>query len=311
MNRGRIIKTTGSWHIIKYGTTLIPCKVKGKFRIDDIRTTNPVAVGDIVKYDIMEDGKTGLIKEIEPRKNYIIRKSSKLSKESHLLASNVDQAMLMVTLIRPQTTFEFIDRFLVTSEAYHIPSMLLINKIDLYQDDQLKEMLKKLKEIYEPAGYQCFEISVEKGIGLNLISQLLKNKFTVLAGNSGVGKSSLINKLNPLINVKTADVSEYHQTGKHATTYPVMYEVENESFVIDTPGIKGFGLIDFNPREIGYFFPEIFTLSKYCRFYNCTHTHEPGCAVREAVKTGKLSESRYRSYFKIFTDKNTKYRNKL
>ncbi|MBN2348270.1 MAG: ribosome small subunit-dependent GTPase A [Bacteroidales bacterium] len=307
MNKGLVIKTTGSWHTIKDKNKVILCKLKGKLRTAGIRTTNPVAVGDIVNYELSGDNQTGLIRTIQPRKNYIIRKATNLSKESHLLAANVDLALLMITLAFPETTTEFIDRFLVTAEAYHIPTILVINKIELY-NEILIERSKQLISIYNQAGYRCIEISVKKKIGIPTIQKLLENKITVIAGNSGVGKSSLINVLDKNINIKIGSMSDYHKSGKHTTTYPEMFDIGNESYIIDTPGIKGFGLIDFNEMEIGYFFPDIFKLSKECHFYNCTHIHEPGCAVKYAVENNLLSESRYKSYYNIFSDKNEKYR---
>ncbi len=307
MKQGTVIKTTGSWHLVRYMDRDISCKIKGKFRIKGIRTTNPVAVGDHVKFELPDDEENGIITEVLERKNYIIRKASNLSKESHLLAANVDQAFLLITLKYPETTNEFIDRFLVTSEAYHIPTILVFNKTDLY-DQELSEKLREYISIYSTIGYTCIESSVKEFKNIDALKKMMRGKISLIAGNSGVGKSSLLNSMDKNLNLKTGDISIYHKTGKHTTTFPQMFELGDGGFVIDTPGIRGFGLIDFEKNEIGLYFPEIFKLSKNCQYYNCTHTHEPNCAVKKALETGNLAQSRYKSYINIYTDDNEKYR---
>jgi ribosome biogenesis GTPase len=307
LEKGLVIKSTGSWYTVKDGPNIIKCKIKGKFRIKGISTTNPVAVGDIVNYKIISKNNVGIITNIQERKNYIIRRASNLSREAHLIASNIDQAFLMFTLIFPETQLEFVDRFLVTSEAYHIPTILIINKIDLYDTPTLKK-LKSIKEIYSAAGYQCYETSVTKRINVDIIKNLMKNKISVISGNSGVGKSALINAINKNLNLKVEEISSYHKKGKHTTTFSEMFEPEDGSFIIDTPGIKGFGLIDFEENEISLFFPEIFKTSKDCQYYNCSHTHEPKCAVKKAVEEGTISMSRYKSYVNILNKDENKYR---
>jgi ribosome biogenesis GTPase len=307
LEKGLVIKSTGSWYTVKNGPNIIKCKIKGKFRIKGITTTNPVAVGDIVNYKIISKNNVGIITNIQERKNYIIRRASKLSREAHLLASNLDQAFLMFTLIFPETQLEFVDRFLVTSEAYHIPTILIINKVDLYDTPTLKK-LQSIKEIYLTAGYQCYETSVTKRINIDIIKSLMKNKISVIAGNSGVGKSALINEINKNLNLKVEEISSYHKKGKHTTTFSEMFALEDGGYVIDTPGIKGFGLIDFEENEISLFFPEIFKTSKECQYYNCSHTHEPKCAVKKAVEDGIISMSRYKSYVNILNKDENKYR---
>lgn len=307
MEKGLVIKSTGSWYTVKNGPDIIKCKIKGKFRIKGITTTNPVTVGDIVNYKIISKNNVGIITDIQDRKNYIIRKASKLSREAHLLASNIDQAFLMFTLNFPETLLEFVDRFLVTAEAYHIPTILIINKIDLY-DNQTLEKLKSVKEIYLNAGYKCYEASVTKNINIDILKGLMKDKINVIAGNSGVGKSALINVINKNLNLKVEEISSYHKKGKHTTTFSEMFELEDGGYIIDTPGIKGFGLIDFEENEISLFFPEIFKTSKECQYYNCSHTHEPNCAVKKAVEKGTISMSRYKSYVNILNKDESKYR---
>jgi ribosome biogenesis GTPase len=307
LEKGLVIKSTGSWYTVKNGPDIIKCKIKGKFRIKDITTTNPVTVGDIVNYKIISKNNIGIITNIRERKNYIIRRASNLSREAHLIASNVDQAFLMFTINYPETQLEFIDRFLVTSEAYHIPTVLIINKTDLYDTSTLEKM-KSIKEIYLKAGYQCYETSVTKNINVDLIKDLMKNKINVICGNSGVGKSALINAIDKNLNLKVEEISSYHKKGKHTTSFSEMFELEHGGYIIDTPGIKGFGLIDFKENEISLFFPEIFKTSKDCQYYNCSHTHEPKCAVKEAVEHGEISTSRYKSYVNILNKDENKYR---
>ncbi|MGM0531669.1 MAG: ribosome small subunit-dependent GTPase A [Bacteroidota bacterium] len=306
---GLVVKSTGSWYYVRDTHGRIwSCKIKGTFRIKGIRTTNPVAVGDRVDFKPMEEGeREGLITRLHERKNYIIRKATKLSRESHIIASNIDQAIVMATLAYPETYTLFIDRFLVTAEAYRIPAKIIFNKIDLY-DEQLKEKLNKLIQIYNDVGYECFKVSVTKEENLESIKNLLKDKYSVISGNSGVGKSTLINKLKPEANLKTAHISDYHRTGKHCTTFAEMIDLPLGGSIIDTPGIKGFGLVDMDKEEIYHYFPEIFNASAGCKFHNCTHTHEPGCHVKELVETGEINQSRYNNYLRIFEDNEEKYR---
>jgi ribosome biogenesis GTPase / thiamine phosphate phosphatase len=260
-----------------------------------------------VHYEIA-DHITGVITHIHDRKNYIIRKSTNLSKENQILASNIDQVLLMFTLDYPETPLEFVDRFLVSAEAYHIPCILIINKIDLYNPVRL-EFLEEVRKIYINAGYPVFDISVISGVRMDAILAILQNKLSLIAGNSGIGKSSLINYFCPSVHLKTNDISWYHESGKHTTTYPEMVPINDTSYIIDSPGIKGFGITDLEKNEIGLYFTDIFRLSKNCQFYNCTHTHEPNCAVIHAVESGTLHVSRYRSYYNILNDSRQKYRN--
>lgn len=298
---GLVIKNTGSWYLVKTGNgEIVECKIKGNFRLKGIRSTNPIAVGDRVKIEINKEG-SAFITEIEERKNYIIRKASNLSKESHILASNIDLAMLIVTVNYPETNLTFIDRFLATAEAYRIPVKIVINKIDLYNKDD-KELADGICHLYSTIGYDCYQISGKSGEGMDIIRNILEGKITLLSGNSGVGKSTIINTLLPELNLKTGTISESHHKGIHTTTFSEMFELPGGGYVIDTPGIKGFGTIDFNPEEVAHFFPEIFKISHNCRFNNCTHRHEPGCAVLEALKNHYISESRYNSYLSIIND---------
>lgn len=276
-----------------------------------IKTTNPVAVGDYV--DIKTDEKTGdgVIVNIAPRNNYIIRKSINLSKQAHILAANIDQAILMVTLKQPKTYPEFIDRFLVSAEAYEIPAKIIFNKTDIYNNKDV-EFLNDLINTYTNIGYDCFQASAKNKTGLPEIIHLLKNKTTVIAGHSGVGKSTLINVIDPELELKTRELSEYHESGQHTTTYPEMHELQIGGYIIDTPGIKGFGVIDIEKEEMSHFFPEMFGILENCQYYNCTHSHEPNCAVKTAVEQGKIKESRYKSYLKLlFGDDDEKYRTVL
>ncbi|MEA1877780.1 MAG: ribosome small subunit-dependent GTPase A [Bacteroidota bacterium] len=306
--KGLVIKTTGSWHKVKTSNgQIISCTIKGKFRIKGIRLTNPVAVGDIVELKKEEGQENGIIVKIHPRKNYIIRKSINLAREAHILAANVDQALLMVTLKEPTTYSMFIDRFLVSAEAYKIPAILVFNKTDIYLPEDLK-ILNDWKGIYEAAGYRCYAISVLKSTGIDDIRRILSGKISVISGNSGVGKSSLINTLLPGLVLKTAEVSSAHLSGKHTTTYPEMLALEEGGHVIDTPGIRGFGMIDVRKEELYHFFPEIFNMSHACKYHNCTHSHEPDCAVAVAVEEGKISFMRYKNYLAILSDDDEKYR---
>lgn len=308
METGLIIKSTGSWYLVKQDDRTVECKIKGKFRIKGIKTTNPLAVGDWVDFQYLsEDKKTGLINKIHPRKNYIIRKSINLSKRAHIIAANIDQAFLIVTLAFPQTSTGFIDRFLVTAEAYRIPANIVFNKIDLY-DEKMLEKMNELKSIYEKIGYTCYETSATKDIGIENIRQLMKDKINLTAGHSGVGKSTLINALDSNLNIKTTEISEYHNSGKHTTTFAEMHPVASGGMIIDTPGIKGLGMVDMKKEEMYHFFPELFKLAKNCRFHNCTHTHEPDCAIKAAVVKEEIAYSRYMSYRSIFEGDDDKYR---
>ena len=314
MEKGLVIKSHGSWYGVKIASgEVIECKIKGKFRLKGIRTTNPIAVGDHVEFKyVTEDAnsegrKVGLITKIDERKNYIIRKASNLSKESHIIASNIDQAFLIVTVNYPPTSTGFIDRFLVSAEAYRIPVNLVFNKIDRYNEED-QELLAELISIYEPIGYKCFVTSAKQDINMDILRESMAGKINVLAGHSGVGKSTIINVLYPELNLRTAEISDSHKKGKHTTTHAEMYEMENGGYIIDTPGIKGFGMIEMEKEEISHYFPEIFQRLKACQFHNCTHTHEPGCAVKEAVANGEIAESRYINYLTLLEDEGDKYR---
>lgn len=306
MEKGIVIKSTGSWYSVKRtnGET-IEARIRGKLRTKGLRTTNPVAVGDIVSLEKNEDN--FVITEIEERRNYIIRKSTNLSKEAHIIASNVDQALLIATINHPVTSAVFIDRILATTEAYNIPAILVFNKSDLY-DTTDREKLAELIKIYSEIGYQCLQVSAATGQNIPELRELLKDKVTVLSGMSGVGKSTLINCIEPQLQLKTASISDSHDTGKHTTTFAEMFPLSEGGYIVDTPGVRSFGIIDMEKEEISHFFPEIFRISEHCRFYNCTHIHEPGCAVIEAVQNGKISESRYWSYLSMMEESREKYR---
>lgn len=279
-------------------------KLRGKLRLKGVRTTNPVAVGDVVDYYVGEYGEA-VITGIHPRRNYIIRRSPNLSRESHIIAANLDQAMLVVTLFMPQTSPEFIDRFLVTCEAYGVPASIILNKIDMA--GKIPEAVEEFEAVYASAGYRVIRVSATEKQGIGELKELLKDKTTLLSGNSGVGKSTLILALEPDADVRTAEISGYHHKGKHTTTFARMYPLAEGGDIIDTPGIKGFGLLDIAPGELYRYFPEMLRAAVGCQYYNCTHTHEPGCAVRDAVEDGIISESRYISYLKIL-EEDEKYR---
>ena len=306
--KGLVIKNTGSWYTVKTDDgQLIESKIKGNFRLKGIRSTNPVAVGDHVEIITNQEG-TAFISAIEDRRNYIIRKSPNLSKQSHILAANVDQALLVVTVNYPQTSTTFIDRFLASAEAYSVPVILVFNKHDLLSEEEL-HYEKMMCTLYETVGYKCVEISAETGEGVEQLFPILKDKITLLSGNSGVGKSTLINRLIPHASLRTAEISDAHNTGMHTTTFSEMIELPEGGYLIDTPGIKGFGTFDIEKEELTSYFKEIFHFSKDCRFSNCTHTHEPGCAVIKAVEDHFIAASRYQSYLSMLEDKDeNKYR---
>ena len=309
MYTGLVIRNTGSWYTVRTddGGQLIDCKIKGNFRLKGIRSTNPVAVGDRVTIIPNAEG-TAFITAIEDRRNYIIRKSSNLSKQSHIIAANVDQAFLVVTVNYPQTSTTFIDRFLASAEAYRVPVTLLFNKTDLLSEEELRYQ-QMMIDLYDTVGYQCLAISAETGEGIDKVMDMLTGKVTVLSGNSGVGKSTLINRLLPGVNLRTSDISDAHNSGMHTTTFSEMIPLPLGGYIIDTPGIKGFGTFDIEPEELTGYFKEIFRFSKECRFSNCTHTHEPGCAVLKAVEEHFISQSRYQSYLSMMEDKEeSKYR---
>jgi ribosome biogenesis GTPase len=334
--KGLVVKNTGSWYTVRTDDgQLLDCKIKGNFRLRGIRSTNPVAVGDRVTLSSpsTEGGREGVfITDIEDRRNYIIRKSINLSKQSHILAANVDQALLVVTVSRPQTSTTFIDRFLASAEAYRVPVILVFNKTDLLDDDELHYQ-QMMIHLYQTIGYECRAISAAQGDGVEELRPLLEGQITLLSGNSGVGKSTLINRLVPDANLRTAEISDAHNTGMHTTTFSEMIRLPNQtlsnspclggeqiappqqggmegaSYLIDTPGIKGFGTFDMEPEEITGYFKDIFHYSKDCRFSNCTHTHEPGCAVLKAVEQHLIAQSRYQSYLSMLDDKDeSKYR---
>ncbi len=305
---GLIIRNTGSWYqVLTQDGKIVDCKIKGNFRLRGIRSTNPVAVGDHVFITGAGDN-TALITEICDRKNYIIRKASNLSKQSHILAANVDLSLLMVTVSRPETSTTFIDRFLASAEAYNVPVVILFNKIDELSPEEEK-YLQRLVYLYETIGYKCLRISALKEEGIAELQDLIAGKITLLSGHSGVGKSTLLNALIPGVHQKTAAISETHQSGMHTTTFSEMFPLPQGGYLIDTPGIKGFGTFDFEKEEVGHYFPEIFRTSAHCRFNNCTHRNEPGCAVLKAIEEHQISISRYNSYLSILDDQEeSKYR---
>ena len=306
--RGLVVKNTGSWYTVKTDDgRLVNCKVKGNFRLRGIRSTNPVAVGDRVQIAENAEG-TAFITEIDDRRNYIIRKSPNLSKQSHIIAANVDQALLVVTVNYPQTSTTFIDRFLASAEAYRVPVALLFNKTDMLDDGE-RRLQDMMMALYEDVGYECRAISAETGLGVAGLEKLLAGKISVLSGNSGVGKSTLINRILPGANLRTAEISDAHNQGTHTTTFSEMLQLPSGGYLIDTPGIKGFGTFDIEPGELSGYFKDIFRFSKDCRFSNCTHTHEPGCAVLRAVEEHHIAQSRYQSYLSMLEDKDeSKYR---
>ncbi len=308
--KGIVYKSTGSWYTIKADSgDFYECRIKGKFRIKGIKSTNPVTVGDKVVFEVekMGDETTGIITHIEGRKNYIIRKSVKLSKQTHIIASNLDQVFLLVTLKNPKTYTIFIDRFLATAEAYDIPAVLLFNKIDAYNDEELLEV-KYLVALYRKIGYTCIALSAKSGKNVDKVKELMLGKTSMFSGNSGVGKSTLINTLEPSLNIKTTDISEQHLQGQHTTTFAEMFDLSFDARIIDTPGIRGFGIFDMEKDEIGDYFPEFFKLKSACKFNNCLHLDEPKCAVKVALENNEVAWSRYKSYAQMVTGKDDTYR---
>ena len=297
-----VVRATGSWYDVLHVGETVRCRIRGRLRLKGVRSTNPVVVGDEVACEADEGGDY-VIADILPRRNYVIRRASNLSKESHIIAANVDQALLMASLRSPETPTEFVDRFLVTCEAYKVPATILLSKIDL----QDTEAVAEFRAVYEGAGYRVLEVSVREGRGVEEVRELLAGRTTLVSGNSGVGKSTLIQAIDPSLDIRTGEISESHHKGRHTTTFSTMYPLAGGGAVIDTPGIKGFGLIDIDEAELWHYFPEMMRVAPACRFYNCTHTHEPGCAVTEAVKAGEIAWPRYESYLKI-RDEDEKYR---
>ncbi|NKI30479.1 ribosome small subunit-dependent GTPase A [Croceivirga thetidis] len=302
--QGLVYKSTGSWYTVKTDDgNFHECRIKGKFRIKGIKSTNPIAVGDTVTFNLetIGDETVGIISGIEERKNYIIRKSVNLSKQVHIIAANIDQAFLLVTLNNPTTYTAFIDRFLVTSEAYEIPAILLFNKLDTYDPDEMVEV-NFLMELYRNIGYQVIGLSAKKGDGVEKVKDLMESKISMFSGNSGVGKSTLVNALEPGLQLKTSEISEQHLQGQHTTTFAEMYDLSFGAKIIDTPGIRGFGIVDMEKDELGDYFPEFFELKSECKFNNCLHLDEPKCAVKQALEDGELAWSRYRSYVQMLEE---------
>ena len=306
-----VIKNTGSWYVVRTADGVeIDCKIKGNFRLKGIRSTKPIAVGDRVNISVNDSG-TAFITDILPRKNYIIRRASNLSKESHILASNLDQTLLIVTLAHPTTSLTFIDRFLATAEAYRVPAIIVINKTDLLTGHEDTELIEAVSYLYKSIGYTVLGTSAKTGEGIDKLRQLISGKTTLISGNSGVGKTTLINALIPGLDLRTAAISEVHDTGTHTTTFSEMFQLpgDENGYIIDTPGVRGFGTIEMDEYEASHFFPEIFKIGADCRFNNCTHTHEPHCAVIKALEDGLIAQSRYTSYLSILEDSNPdKYR---
>lgn len=297
-----VVRATGSWYDVLHDGETVRCRIRGRLRLKGVRSTNPVVVGDEVACEADEGGDY-VIADILPRRNYVIRRASNLSKESHIIAANVDQALLMASLRSPETPTEFVDRFLVTCEAYKVPVTILLSKLDL----QEAEAVAEFRAVYEGAGYRVLEVSVREGRGVEEVRELLAGRTTLVSGNSGVGKSTLIQAIDPSLDIRTGEISESHHKGRHTTTFSTMYPLAGGGAVIDTPGIKRFGLIDIDEAELWHYFPEMMRVAPACHFYNCTHTHEPGCAVTEAVKAGEIAWPRYESYLKI-RDEDEKYR---
>ena len=308
--QGTVYKSTGSWYQVKAEDgEFYECRIKGKFRIQGIKSTNPVAVGDVVSFDLEEgvEGKTGVIKKIKDRENYIIRRSVNLSKQTHIIAANIDQVFLLVTLNNPPTLTTFIDRFLVTAEAYDIKAILLFNKVDTYSPEELGEV-KYLAELYRGAGYECIGISAKHGKNVEKVKERMTGKTSMISGHSGTGKSTLINSIEPSLDLKTSEISKQHSQGQHTTTFAEMFDLSFDARIIDTPGIKGFGVVDMDREEIGDYFPEFFERKQDCKFHNCLHLNEPKCAVKQALEDGEIAWSRYKSYLQIMEGEEDNYR---
>jgi ribosome biogenesis GTPase len=304
--RGLVIKSTGSFYQVKVEGDVFECRVKGKLRMKGLVTTNPVSVGDWVQFEMESHGR-GMITEVEERKNYIIRKSTNLSKQAHIVAANIDTAYLVVTLVAPQTSFGFIDRFLVSCEAYEIPAVLVFNKMDQYADESLP-VLEKIIAMYDNIGYPSIKTSVVSNMNLEELEISMKGRVSLLSGHSGVGKSSLLNAIYPGLNVRVGDISDSHQKGQHTTTFAEMFELPFGGYLVDTPGIKGFGLIDIEKEELAMYFPEMRERLPHCKYYNCQHVSEPGCAVKKGLEEGTIAETRYQSYLGMMDDGEGPYR---
>ena len=308
--KGTVYKSTGSWYSVKTPNgKLFECRIKWKFRIQDIKSTNHIAVGDVVEFEVetKNNKETGVIKRIEERQNYIVRKSVNLSKQTHIIASNIDQVFLLITIDNPPTFTSFIDRFLVTAEAYSIKSILLFNKVDTYDEETLLEM-KYLASIYRKIGYECLEISAATGTNVEKVKKLMEGKVSMFSGHSGVGKSTLVNAIEPSLDLRTKEISDQHRQGQHTTTFAEMFDLSFGAKIIDTPGIKGFGIVDMDKEEVGDYFPEFFKLKSECKFHNCLHLKEPKCAVKQALENGDIAYSRYRSYLQILEGDESHYR---
>jgi ribosome biogenesis GTPase / thiamine phosphate phosphatase len=309
LNKGIVYRSTGSWYLVKATSgEFYSCRIKGKFRIQGIKSTNPIAVGDRVDFEVeKEEESQGIIIAIEPRDNYIVRKSVNLSKQTHIIASNIDQAFLLITLNNPPTFFSFIDRFLITAEAYQIQAILLFNKMDTYSEEE-KQEVKRMQSVYQKIGYTSHQISSFKKEDVDFVSRLMEGKSTMFSGHSGVGKSTLINSIAPDLNLKTKIISEQHQQGQHTTTFAEMFDLDGNARIIDTPGIKGFGVVDMESEELGNYFPEFLKIKNSCKFNNCLHVDEPKCAVKERVENKTIAASRYKSYLQLL-EEDTPYRN--
>lgn len=305
---GVVVKSTGSWYLIRTEDgTIHKCRIRGKFRMEGIKSTNPVSVGDVVDFDFEPKKDTGVITNIHERNNYIVRKSVNLSKQIHIIAANIDRAFLLITIDNPTTTTSFIDRFLVAAEAYHIPVTILFNKIDTL-NEETEELKEELKDIYTAIGYDCIEISAKTGTNITEVKELMRDKVTLFSGHSGVGKSTLVNTIEPSLDLKTLEISEQHKQGQHTTTFAEMHALSFGGYIIDTPGIKGFGMVDFEDVEIAGYFPEFFELKQHCKFHNCMHIDEPKCAVKAGLEEDTVAPSRYFSYLQIIKGEEEHFR---